>query len=571
MRNYIGLACTPHDSAIAIVNSEGEVVFAEATERYAQSKRGWNVPPDNMLRIKELLEEYCEEGSDLVVSLTWGSKALRFIKTFHPFVKLYAKKSSPHSTYLMVCNLIHSLIASVNQAGNNLKVWYSEIAPESSIEKRIYDHHLTHAAAACYSSPFEEAVCAVVDGYGEGSSTGFFQYLDGKITPLRGIKPSRKVGASLGTFYACLCRACGFYPVYGEEWKVMGLAPYGTFDWNIYKILRPMIKVKNCRLLNGPNLKSGFSKFYDSRRLPHESPLNSADLAFTGQKVFCETFQQLLSDLCSLKISENLILAGGCALNSSWNGRILEETPFKDLYVFCAPADDGNAVGSALLSYYEDNPYRPKVPHLQLPYLGEKISPSVLEKLTDYGNMRNTLPQGKKIHERAAELLAEGKIVGWIQGRAEFGPRALGNRSILADPRNPAIKETLNAKIKNREMFRPYAPSVLHEYGPEYFENYQESPYMERTLRFRKEVVDRVQGVVHVDGTGRLQTVKRSWNEKFYDLIAAFKNITGIPMVLNTSFNVMGKPIVHSVEDAVAVFYTTGLDTLAIEDYLFEK
>lgn len=171
----------------------------------------------------------------------------------------------------------------------------------------------------------------------------------------------------------------------------------------------------------------------------------------------------------------------------------------------------------------------------------------------------------------AAEALASGAIVGWVQGRAEFGPRALGNRSILADPRDPAMKDRINALVKFREEYRPFAPAILDRYGDEYFEDYQESPYMERALRFRKEVADRVPAVVHADGTGRVQTVKREWNERFYELIAAFYGLTGIPLVLNTSFNIMGKPIIHSVEDALGLFYTTGMDVLVIEDYLLEK
>jgi carbamoyltransferase len=176
-----------------------------------------------------------------------------------------------------------------------------------------------------------------------------------------------------------------------------------------------------------------------------------------------------------------------------------------------------------------------------------------------------------EVHHKAAEALASGAIVGWVQGRAEFGPRALGNRSILADPRDPAMKDRINALVKFREEYRPFAPAILDRHGEEYFEDYQESPYMERTLRFRKGVVDRVPAVVHADGTGRLQTVKREWNERFYELISAFHGLTGIPLVLNTSFNIMGKPIIHSVEDALGLFYTTGMDVLVIEDYFLEK
>jgi carbamoyltransferase len=168
-------------------------------------------------------------------------------------------------------------------------------------------------------------------------------------------------------------------------------------------------------------------------------------------------------------------------------------------------------------------------------------------------------------------LLSQGKIVGWVQGRAEFGPRALGNRSILADPRSHTIKDQINSRVKFREEFRPFAPSILHEFGHQYFEDYQESPYMERTLRFRRSVLERVPGVVHVDHTGRLQTVKKEWNERYYNLLDECYKLTGVPILSNTSFNIMGKPIIHTLEDAVAVFYTSGLDALVIDNLLIEK
>jgi carbamoyltransferase len=175
------------------------------------------------------------------------------------------------------------------------------------------------------------------------------------------------------------------------------------------------------------------------------------------------------------------------------------------------------------------------------------------------------------IHQETARLLAEGQLVGWVQGRAEFGPRALGNRSILADPRPPDMKDRINLRVKFREEFRPFAPSILDEFGDEYFESYQVSPYMERTLTFKESAREKVPAIVHVNRTGRLQSVRREWNEAYYELIYAFYQLTGVPMLLNTSFNVMGKPIMHSVEDAIGLFYTTGLDALAIEDYLIEK
>jgi carbamoyltransferase len=205
------------------------------------------------------------------------------------------------------------------------------------------------------------------------------------------------------------------------------------------------------------------------------------------------------------------------------------------------------------------------------PYLGSELCGEALKRLIRFGGGLDCRHRPDSICEDTARLLANGKLVAWVQGRAEFGPRALGNRSILADPRDAAMKERINAVVKFREEYRPFAPSILHEHGAKYFESYQDSPYMERTLRFRPEVVDTVPAVVHVDLTGRLQSVTLERNQRFHRLIAAFHHLTGVPLLLNTSFNIMGKPIVHSVEDAVGVFMTSGLDALVIGDHLIAK
>jgi carbamoyltransferase len=307
------------------------------------------------------------------------------------------------------------------------------------------------------------------------------------------------------------------------------------------------------------------------QRKKSEPAILSADVAYVGQQVFEETLFSFLKNLGARGLSENLVLGGGCALNSSANGRILDRAPFKNLYVFSAPADDGNAVGAALLAHREDHPRWPLQTRFQSPYLGSSMSQDTLDNVCKFGGMDPTILDSAAVPERAASLLAQGKIIGWIQGRAEFGPRALGNRSILADPRKTDIKDLLNNRVKFREEFRPFAPSILHEFGHDFFENYHESPYMERTLKFRTEVIGLVPGAVHEDGTGRLQTVKRDWNERFYDLIRTFYRLTGVPLVINTSFNVMGKPIAHSVEDVLAVFCTSGLDAVFIENVLIQK
>jgi len=409
----------------------------------------------------------------------------------------------------------------------------------------------------------------VVDGYGEGGSIDYYHYKDGKI---KLIKKVRGV-ASLGLLYATCTIFCGFDPMKGEEWKVMGLAPYGKLDEDLYEAFKALIQVKGLEIKysSKENVKNLITKLASVGSSKEAFPLRAANIAYTTQLIYSEVMTELLNNFYELGLSDNLILGGGCALNSAYNGQISEKTKFKNLYVPSAPADDGNAIGSALLSYYKDHPHQTRTPKIQSPYLGSSISKLSLARLQEFGKFNKLRHLPQKIHQEAAALLAQGKLLGWVQGRAEFGPRALGNRSILADPRPADMKDKINSLVKFREEFRPFAPAILHEFGEEYFENYQESPYMERTLKFRQEVIDRVPAVVHIDRTGRLQSVKKEWNERFYELIQAFYDLTGVPILLNTSFNVMGKPIIHSVEDAIVVFFTTGLDALVIEDYIIEK
>lgn len=561
-RNYVGIASTCHDPAIAIINSAGELVFAEATERYLQNKRAWNCVPDDLIRSKYLVREYCEPDAELVIATSWDRKYIKRIS--NPVWQWMMNRRLKGNEGRVIKTMRHGMIANGDLAGKNMSINFFRQFRNAAIVEKTYNHHLTHAAFACYSSPFEEAVCAVADGYGENGSTAFYRYRNGRLEPVPGINTS--VG-SLGMLYGFVCNACGFNHLEGEEWKVMGLAPYGKFNQQVYERLRTFLKVKDCQLIP---LRRAFDVTPALKELvkdwPGDDSLKYADLAFTGQFFFSEILAELLENLYKLGISENLVLTGGCALNSAFNGKVHELTSFRHLHVPCAPADDGNAVGAALLAYHEDHPGR-EVAGVRSPYLGSRMSSDALERIRRF-NKFNSAVVSKDICTATAELIAKGKIVGWVQGRAEYGPRALGNRSILADPRNENIKDIINSRVKFREEFRPFAPSILHEHGHEYFENYSESLYMERALRFKQECVHKVPGVVHVDGTGRLQTVKKEYNERYYNLISAFKTITGVPILLNTSFNIMGKPIVHSVEDAIALFCTTGIDVLVINDDL---
>jgi len=464
------------------------------------------------------------------------------------------------------------MAGTLQQAASNLLA-HRDIAQKVSLN--YFDHHRTHAAMASYSSPFEEAACAIVDGAGEGRSYDFLRYHGGKINSI--LPPWTGMGlgwqnGSLGQFYAVLCGACGFDPVKGEEWKVMGLAPYGQFVPKLYDLLKSIICIDGLKIVydTPPRYKTWLTTLREMRS-HFKEPIEAADLAHNGQLVFQDIMLELLRNLHQRVPSNNLVLGGGCALNSTCNGIITEETPFTQVHVPSAPGDDGNAVGAALLAYHGHNAApAPKRTYLS-PYLGSQLSQESIEHFITFSRHPKIRHLPGEVHEHAAGLLAEGKIIGWLQGRAEFGPRALGNRSILADPRQPDMKDKINARVKFREEFRPFAPSILHEYGADYFENYQETPYMERTLRFKPAMREKVPAVVHANQTGRLQTVRKEWSEKYYNLIEAFYRLTGVPIILNTSYNVMGKPIAHSVEDALSVFYTTGLDALVIEDYLIEK
>jgi carbamoyltransferase len=357
----------------------------------------------------------------------------------------------------------------------------------------------------------------------------------------------------------------------------MGLAPYGKFNEEIATLLRNCYRVEDGVLKHASRkeMAENYRKLGAFIRPVDSSPDEAADLAFTGQRVFAELMDQILHWLHGLGLSENLIVTGGCALNSSFNGEILGKSPFQQLHVPSAPGDDGNAIGAALMAWQKDHPDQSlstsAAATVACPYRGSEYSQETMENVIRFGEISKLRHLPGTIHEVAADLLTEGKIIGWFQGRAEFGPRALGNRSILADPRSPEMKDKINELVKYREAYRPFAPSILHEHGPEYFEDYQETRYMERTLRVRADMAERIPAVVHADQTGRLQTVKKEWNERYHQLVTAFHERTGVPVVLNTSFNVMGKPIVHSVEDALATFYTSGLSAIVIGDYLIEK
>jgi carbamoyltransferase len=346
----------------------------------------------------------------------------------------------------------------------------------------------------------------------------------------------------------------------------MGLAAYGRLDEDLYRTMRAALKVGDGRL----SFSRGYARTMEALMpLRDRGPMANANVAFTAQKVFEDVLFEFLTRAHGKWGGDNLILSGGCALNSSANGKILTSTPFRNLHIPMAPGDDGNSVGAALLGWQAAHPGQ-LPPRFSTPYLGSEFANSGLDRLKQFGlEPCLTVETPDRLVEFVADELAGGAIVGLVRGRAEFGHRALGARSILADPRSPGIRDRINASVKFREDFRPFAPSVLHECGSDYFQDYSYAPYMERTLRWLPERAP--PGVTHVDNTGRLQSVTELANPFFHSLISAFRRKTGLPILLNTSFNVMGRPMVHDVEDAVGVFLTSDIDLLVLNDFAFRK
>jgi carbamoyltransferase len=574
---YIGLANTFHDPAMAVVNPRGELVFAEASERPLQNKRAICCAADLRESVRKVIREYCDPRAEFVIAKPWSSRLSRFLELMKVMGVTNHEKLARHSDamtrYLVEKHVMMAQVwlqyASFQLSGGHLADILRTDFNNNRVRFLKFPHHMAHAANACFTSPFEEAACIVVDGQGEWGSISYFEYRRGKLRQIHRVRGEE----SLGILYSICTDLCGFDMEKGEEWKMMGLAPYGKVDPEILDNLRQLLQVKDLDI-RYPSLKhveEWFRKMRPKARRPGEPAETVADLACTVQHFYAEVMSTLLTNFHARGISDNLTLSGGCGLNSSYNGQIVEKTPFKRLHVPSAPADDGNAIGAAFLAYGQEHPEWQPPAAVQSPYLGSRMSSLTIDNLRRFAGLPNLRHIPDTIIQETAALLAQGKLVGWVQGRAEFGPRALGNRSILADPRPPGMKDYINERVKFREEFRPFAPSILDEFGDEYFDNYQVTPYMERTLRFRESVREKVPAIVHVNATGRLQSVRREWNEKYYNLIRAFHELTGVPMLLNTSFNIMGKPIIHSVEDALGLFFTTGLDALVIEDCLIVK
>ena len=435
-------------------------------------------------------------------------------------------------------------------------------------------HHQAHAASAFFASPFDRAAVLTLDRGGDFLSTTTNVGEGNRLRTLSEVRNPH----SLGEVYSALTWYLGFRPG-ADEGKVMGLAPYGTD--RLVPATRDLVRVSP----DGARFRVDLSWFayqrqgapvsrrFRARHGPPRAPeseitARDRDLAYAVQDLVEEAGVRLARSLRRATGLAHLCLAGGVALNSVMNARVLAEAGFDEVFVQPAASDAGNALGAALWVWHHELG-RPRAWAMDHAFWGATYDErACAEALAARGlSFRRVADPGAE----AARRIAEGRVVGWFQGRAEVGPRALGARSILADPRRAEMRDVVNARVKRREGFRPFAPAVLHERGPEYFEDYSPSPFMLLVLPVRPDKRAAVPAVTHVDGTGRLQSVTRASNPAFHHLIQEFDRLTGVPVVLNTSFNLRGEPIVHRPEEAVADYLASGMDALVLGPFLAEK
>lgn len=445
---------------------------------------------------------------------------------------------------------------------------------ESNFKFHFLEHHQTHAASAFFVSPFDSAAILTWDGTGEDTTTLFCKGKGNKLEVLKRIK----LPHSLGQFYSAVTNFIGFDMFAGDEWKVMGLAAYGKpkhYDFFREKVLttngsgdfRFNIKVLDHHLAKHYQFPEAIVKELGPGRKPGEELTEHHwDIACSAQKALEDTAIYLVKKLHEMTGEENLCLAGGVAFNSVMNGRIFHETPFKRFFVQPAAGDAGCSLGAA---YYVWNQKlgRPRDFVMRHAYWGPGFSNEECRAALDAAGLGyETLPD-EELLPRLAKMLSEGAIIGWFNGRMELGPRALGARSFLADPRRADMREILNHKVKLREWFRPLAPSMHEERGTEVFGVEHHDPFMITVIEVAEEYKSKIPAVVHVDGTARPQMVSRETNPRYWNLINEFKKLTGIPMLLNTSFNVQ-EPIVCTPENAINTFRNANFDALVLENNL---
>lgn len=562
------LGLTTLGDAAATLIRDGEIIAAAEEERFSRIKHHCGFPYQ---AIQYCLEEAGIGIGDVAhVSLYWKPWVLRH-------KALQALKSAIISRDMFKARIDRG-VTQVSESYLGMLRYPSRIRRRfgpSNFRFHFLEHHLCHAASAFYVSPFETAAILTMDGTGEDTTTLFSHGSNTRIKPLKRIK----LPHSLGQFYSAVTNFIGFDMFAGDEWKLMGLAAYGKpeyYDFFSRRVLsvngnhdfHVNIRVLDHHLAKHYQFGEEIIEELGPARRPDE-PLTERhhNIASSAQRVLEDMVLHLLEGLHMETGEENLCLAGGVAFNSVMNGRIMDESPFKQFFIQPSAGDAGCSLGAAYLTYHSLLKQPRGDFQMTHAYYGPSFSSDDCATMLRKAEMKfETLPD-EELLPRVARMISEGAIIGWFQGRMEFGPRALGNRSFLADPRRADMRELLNEKVKLREWFRPLAPSMLEEVSAEVFGKPHRDPFMVTVLSVAEGQRDRIPAVVHVDGTARPQTVSRKTNPRYWKLINEFGRLTGVPVLLNTSFNIQ-EPIVCSPEDAIKTFQSASFDALVLENHL---
>ncbi|MHA7733145.1 carbamoyltransferase family protein [Nitrosopumilus sp. S6] len=564
----LGISCYYHDSAAALLHN-GHVIAAVEEERFTRKKFDDGFPKK---AIDWCLDEAKIKPNQIDSIAFYDKPILKFERLLDNYIAV-----APRGLYSFLDTIpkwLHKRLWIKNEIKKSL--------PEFKGEILFPEHHLSHAAHAYYTSPFKEAAILTIDGVGEWSTTSFGFAKNNSIKITSDIRWPH----SLGLFYSAFTYFLGF-KVNEGEYKLMGLSSYGTPKYYDL-ILDNLIDVKDdgSFKLNMKYFGFTYDKVMTNKKfaelfgiLPktknEETKQIHFDIGASAQKVLEDVILKMANHVYSETKLKNLCLGGGVALNGVSNYLLLKNGPFDHIHVPPSPGDAGSAVGCAQYLYhvFHNNPRiienDPDALIRENVYVGPSFDNDQILKFLNSKNIQYEYLERKSLLEKTAQLISEGKIVGWYQDKMEWGPRALGCRSILADPRKAEMKDILNAKIKHRESFRPFAPSILEEHAFEYFDIDVPSPYMLMVAPVKKPEI--IPAVTHVDGTGRLQTVSKNSNPLYYDLISEFFKITGVPVIINTSMNVMGEPIVNTPEQAYQMIVKTDMDCIVMGNYLVRK
>lgn len=580
--NILGLNLNHADTSACLIKN-GEIIALAEEERFQRIKHYAGFPEKSI--------DYCLNKSELKISdIDYVSINTNAKSNFNKKIQYTFKNFYRPNVILKTLNYLKKF-----DKNNNLKKYLLKNNFEGKI---IYqDHHLSHIASSYYVSGFDEAIGLTIDGFGDFCSSVGYLCKDKKITAFK----KTYFPHSLGILYQAITQFLGFAN-YGDEYKVMGLAPYGKNKYaaefediikydqnNFFKLnLKYFDHHKSAKFSsfnfknNIPYFDNLFSKhleklFQIKQRKKNENlTQNHFDIAFSLQKKFEDILIMILNDIYEDYKIDNLCLSGGCALNSKFNGLITSQTGFKNVYIQPNSGDGGGSLGSALCTHVkfsnENKQFNFDI------YGGKKyennfIKTNVIDRIINKKNLDIRYYENREeLNNDISKNIADSKIVGWFNNGSEWGPRALGNRSILADPRNPNIKMIINSKIKLRESFRPFAPSVLKEYAKDFFDmnGESESPFMIKIFKATQNAINKIPSVVHVDQTCRVQTVKFEDNKDYYNLIKSFYNLTSVPVLLNTSFN-ENEPIVMTPQEAYNCFDRTDMDVLVLQDWVIKR